>query len=190
MFLLASVFGWLCLLFAEILDRLSQKMSKSVVLIASSQVCGVLSGLMILMLDTKLKRVNDNELFWLKSSFCLAVLGCSAGELGVQALFEAIASRKQLVQLVNKRSLATCIGCAAGSAWAVMCIVSLKSTFLAALPSLIIAGFFLFIVVVFLRIQLQPHRAHSIKLQETLLKETIEIEEQQRKGQNFDRTYF
>lgn len=76
------------------------------------------------------------------------------------------------------------------SAWSTFAIVTLRSTFLAALPQLIITGFLLIVTIAALHRQFKPHYSHSLKLQEALLKENIDVERMQKKGYNHEKTYY
>lgn len=97
-FLLASIYAWAGLILSHGIGfvRHLTKTSQSVLLIGASQVCGVLSCICVLWLDTRSKGFNDiaSELFWLKSGLFLAVLGYSLGETGLNKMFESIVSRK------------------------------------------------------------------------------------------------
>lgn len=190
LFFKASLFAWIAWAVSYCLPKVTTQTTTSIALITASQACAIASGVMVWLVDVKTSSVNDTDVAWLKSSLCAAVLSFQLGDAGVLSLFEAVVTRKQIMQYSKQRSIGTAIGCIIGSLWAVTSIVGFKSSFLASVPVIVTSSGLLYVVFAFLQTQLEPHASHSIKLQENLLKQTIRIEQQQRKGNNKEQTYF
>lgn len=74
-------------------------------LIAFSSICGVISGLMILMLDTKLKRVNDNELFGSNQASFSRFLDAQLGSSGYKPCSKRLQAVNSLCNLQIKEAL-------------------------------------------------------------------------------------
>lgn len=187
-FLWASLFAWIGWLAAFTLPQVTTRTQTCVLLVAAAQVCALASGLLFWFVDETKGTAND--LFWLKSSLCFAILGFTLGDAGVTATFEAVVSRKKIMQFASQRSIGCTIGCVVGSVWAMTCSVLLKSSFLTSLPLALSSGSLLYVIYWQANKHFGEHTSHSIKLQETLLKEAIRVEHQQRAGINREQTYF
>lgn len=106
------------------------------------------------------------ETYWLTSAFSIAVLGFTLGVNGVSYLIESVVSRKQIMLFSSQRHFCNYLGCAIGSVWAMISVKIMDSTIMAVLPFIITAMFFLCVILVCLRNQLEPHWSHSMKQQE------------------------